>query len=323
MPIRGTDPVVPSTAGHQHVDMAALMRALPATGLEPACLGVVLGMVDVPEDQRWHEAIDLLEPPAGQHVPYIEPVNALEKICRRQGMALEVAKARALENVAQMRTEVADSAWVSFYDSLNPEVPECLPLPEFVAWLRRQAGLVAIEVLDFFEQVQHVIVTRPMFKDRDNQTDLYSLESLPSLPAAKAMIEFVPGPPWDDFSVDWEEAEGCDFRQWREAMRPIAQMLEASLGEPVYYFKTLGDEIDDDDVHRFLVLHWCCTYKPESAFVRYLLEVSGAKDVGALKAALIDPASYTQPFKMNRAFCGAEVETCRFNYPSTEPLRGH
>lgn len=308
-------------SSHQYVDMVALMRALPATGLEPACLGVVLGMVDVPDDQRWHEAIDLLEPPASQRVPYIEPANALEKIFRRQGMALELAKSRAFEVVSQMRGDVADSDWVYFFDSLEADVPPCLPLPRFLSWLRGREELVVPDIPDFFEQAQRVVVNRPIFRDRDNPGDLYSLENLRTVPAAKAMIEFVPGPPWnDDFSVDWEDAEHSDYLHWREAMRPIARMLEENLGEPVFYFKKLGDEIDDDDVHRFLVLHWCCTYKPDSAFVRYLLRASGARDVGALKAALIDPASYTQPFKMNRALCGFETQICRFNYPSLEPI---
>jgi hypothetical protein len=44
--------------------------------------------------------------------------------------------------------------------------------------------------------------------------------------------------------------------------------------------------------------------------VRYLLRVSGAKDIEELKAALIDPASYTQPFKMNDAFVGLEASGC-------------
>lgn len=56
-------------------------------------------------------------------------------------------------------------------------------------------------------------------------------------------------------------------------MRPIAQELETALGKAVYYFKEIGDDLDDNNVHRFLVLHWCCTYKPESAFVRFLLKV--------------------------------------------------
>jgi len=156
----------------------------------------------------------------------------------------------------------------------------------------------------FFEQAAEVTARTPMFRGPDNWDAPWSLETLPALPPPKAMIEFVPGPPWDDFEFDWK-AQDNPFLRWREAMRPVADELEKALGEPVYHFAHL-----DDHVHRFLVLHWCCTHRPESAFVRYLLKISGASDVEEIKAALIDPASYTQPFKMNGTFVGLETSGC-------------
>lgn len=310
------------------VDIQALMHALPVSGLEPQRLASVGGLIDVPKDRRWQETLELLEPPAGQRVPFIEPVGALERILRHQGVALELAKDQAKEVVARMKADVAEEHWVNFFDDLKPESPECLPLPDFVAWLRREGNregcqrfkdpvseemLVAPSILDFLEQTTEVVTTTPMFRGPDNWDDAWSLENLPALPPPKAMIEFVPGPPWSDFEFDWETQDNL-FLQWREAMRPVALELEKALGEPVYYFKELGNDLDDDDVHRFLVLHWCCSFKPGSAFVRYLLKVSGAKDVEQLKAALIDPANYTHPFKMNSAFFGMETLSCRINY---------
>lgn len=323
---------------HQRVDCQALMRALPVSGLEPQCLASVGGFIDVPKDRRWQETIALLEPPEGRRVPYIEPVGALEKILRRQGVALEAAKARAIEAVARMKADVAENHWINFFDDLEPESPECLALPEFVAWLRRDCTrgshhglndlaseeiLVAPDILDFFEQASEVAATTPIFRGPDNWAKPWSLQDLPALPTPKSMIEFIPGPPWNDLEIDWETQDN-PFLQWREAMRPIAQELESALGKAVYYFKELGDDLDDDDVHRFLVLHWCCTYKPESAFVRFLLKVSGAKDVEELKAALIDPASYTHPFEMNSAFVGMESLSCRLTYlpPDTHKTVG-
>jgi hypothetical protein len=97
-------------------------------------------------------------------------------------------------------------------------------------------------------------------------------------------------------------------------MRPVAHELEKALGEPVYHFANLHDDADVDMAHRFLVLHWCCSYKPESAYVRYLLKISGAKDVEELKAALIRPASYTQTFKMRPVSRGLKTSFCRFEY---------
>lgn len=52
--------------------------------------------------------------------------------------------------------------------------------------------------------------------------------------------------------------------------------------------------------------------------MRYLLKLSGAKDIEELKAALIDPASYTQPFRMNGSFVWMDALFCRIESPRTE-----
>ena len=321
------------------------MRALPVTSLEPNWVASLGGFIDVPKNREWQERIWLLEPPAGQHVPYINPAKGLEMLLRRQGVAPEIATSWALDAMTRMKASVADDRWVNFLDRLEPESPECLQLPDFVTWLRDEhfranrlasdlklddqtfknldsaAVLVPSDIVDFFEQAAEVVARTPMFRGPDNWDEAWSLENLPALPPPKDMIEFVPGPMWaDDDKDDWIDDPNCyfpvylPFHRWREAMRPIAHALETALGEPVYYFADLSSDIDDDDVHRFLVLHWCCTHKPESAFVRYLLKVSGAQGVEELKEALIDPASYTHPFKMNKSSFGLEALICRINY---------
>jgi hypothetical protein len=123
------------------------------------------------------------------------------------------------------------------------------------------------------------------------------------------MIEFVPGPPWVE-----DDDYGARFDTWRESMRVVADRLEKVLGESVYYFKVPECDTDDDNVHRLLVLHWLCTCWPESTYVKFLVASSGAKDVEELKAALIHPDNYTQPFKMNGAFIGIEPRACRLEY---------
>ena len=143
------------------------------------------------------------------------------------------------------------------------------------------------------------------------------------------MIEFVPGPYWDEEEYD---EEGDDFScwldkrhpffRWRESMQPIAARLEDALGEEAYYFADLHSEFDRDSVHRFLMLHWCCSYRPQSSFVRYLLAISGAAHVDELKAALTDPASYTHPFEMNDGIGTLETFTIpRFEWKSPEGER--
>lgn len=324
-------------------DVNALMRALPVSGLEPQRLASILGLVNGPEDRRWLEGIDLIEPPAGQRVPYLNPVIALEKLLRHQGASKEDAMARANAAVIRMKDTVPQDCWVSFYDHFNPKSTPHLPVSDFVAWLRESVDngnvvkspqpefdepddllvLIQPRVLQYIEKAAEVAATTPMFRGPDNWDDAWSLVNLPVLPPPQAMIEFVPGPPWDDQAIDWETQDN-PFLRWRDAMRPITHELEKVLGEPVYHFKDLGDELDDDDVHRFLVLHWCCTHNPESAFVRYLLKASRAEDVEELKSALIDPASYSHPFKMNLSFIGMETVPCEFNYipPRTQKTIG-
>lgn len=307
------------------IDMQALLQALPFSGLEPQTVALLTGLTDIQGQYAWQDSVWLLEPPAGQRVSYIEPIAALEKLLRRQGRTLQESQTRAIEAVARMKQNIAQERWVNFLDELDPESHDCLPVPELVAWLRSDVELsvqVAPDVVDFLEQAAEVARRTPMFRGPDNWEELLSMEQMPMLPTPKAMIEFVPGPPWADLDEDEEwndDANGYDmlykpFLAWREAIRPVAMALEQALGEPVYCFKELGDDLDDDDVHRFLVLHWCCTYKPQSPFVRYLLQVSKARDVEQLKAALIDPASYTHPFEMNSAFFGMETISCRMDY---------
>ena len=302
-----------ATDNHQKVDIQSLMHALPVSGLAPEWVASIGGIVEVSKDRCWLYNIVFKEPPAGKRVPYIEPVQALEILLHSQGIAQEDAKILAIEATARMRGDVADNHWVNFFDDFEPESPEYLPVPDFVAWLRDEV-LIASDILDYFSRATEVATSMPMFRGPENWEAPWSLKNLPSIPPPKAMIEFVPGPPWNDFEYDnWQTGDN-PFLQWREKIRPIALDLEKQLGEPVYYFKELGELLDDDAVHRFLVLHWCCTRKPESPFVRYLMKVSGAKDVEKLKTALIDPASYTHPFKMNDAFVGLETLFCRFDY---------
>lgn len=303
------------------VNIDAIMKVLPVSSLEPDFVASIGGLIDVPCDRDWQERIWLLEPPTGQRVPYIEPVEALDKLLRGQGIASDIAKSLVREVLACMKIDIAEDRWGNIFDTYESESPECLPISEFVAWLRNelqrvnqfvaslqfdrqgikeQAGedmLIPTDILDFFEQAAEVVTSTPMFRGPDNWNEPWSLKNLPMLPPPKAMIEFVHGPPWNDFEFDWETQDN-QFLQWREAIRPVALELEKALGEPVYYFKALGVELDDDNLHRFLVLNWCCTYKPKSAFVRYLLKISGASDVEDLKSALIDPVNYTHPFKM-------------------------
>lgn len=308
------------------VNISALMKALPVSGLEPQELATLTGFLDLPEHQRWHGHITLLEPPAGQRVPYINPVAALIILLRHQGMAADEAPARARALVKELRTDMPDVPTARFLDDLKPDSPECLPAATFVEALKRE-GLISEAVTEFLEKSIGVAASVPMFRGPDNWTSPWSLLDLPEWPPSKAMIEFTPGAPWIDIDrwgtkEDWPSDEN-PFIQWRKAIYPIAQALGPALGESVYHFADLHNELDDDYVHRFLVLHWCCSHRPEATFVKHLVTISGTRDVDELKAALIDPASYTHPYKMNGA-SGLETLPCHISYlpPGTRKTVG-
>lgn len=306
------------------VDLSALMHALPVSAVEPGHVASLCGIVDVPQEREWEVSLYLLEPPAGQRRPYIDPERALSLLFRHHGMAADTAQARAQSACARMRTAIDDGRWVTFFDYFDPYSPECLPVADFTTWLRaendrlRVAGAecaaVSPALLDFLDQAAEVASRTPMFSDPDNRSDPWSLESLPALPPPNAMFEYLPGPPWNDSMEEEWTTSDHPYLAWREAMRPLAQRLEAMLGEPVFHFADLSFIGDDDGLHRFLMLHWCCSYKPASTFVRFLMKVSGVRDVEELKAALIDPANYTQPFKLPSVHGGVEARCPRMDY---------
>ncbi|MDH4459443.1 MAG: hypothetical protein QE272_12145 [Nevskia sp.] len=321
------------------MDIAALLRGLPIAGLEPDEIAYLDGLIAGPVAEQWRHSVRFLAPPASHRVPFVDPVELLDFVLRHQGKSPADARTLAMAAVERMKADVAPDHWVVFFDMFAKTSPQCLPVHEVLQWLRNEpdqalllvdrisstegassdaircATEIPADLVDFFERAADVTARAPMFRGPDEWDKPWSLENLPAQPPPKSMIEFVPGAPWGDFDRENGHRADHPFMQWREGMRLIAQRLEQTLGEPVYYFADLDCDTDDDNVHRFLVLHWCCTYRPESPFVRYLLRISGAHDLEELKAALIDPASYVQPFEMNGAFIGMEAgPACRFTY---------
>ncbi len=69
------------------INIPALMNALPVSSLEPEWVAILYGFMELPKGQEWRGSIQLLEPPAGQHVPYIKPLKALVVLLSAQGIA--------------------------------------------------------------------------------------------------------------------------------------------------------------------------------------------------------------------------------------------
>jgi hypothetical protein len=290
------------------VNLNALQTVLPISGLEAQWVAIIEGFSDKPKKDRWQETITFLEPPAGQHIPYVDARRAMSLLFKYQGMPADDAKAKADAEWSELKEKLVSTQRVVFYDYLERNPDEHIPVPELLLHLR-QKKLVSDDVADFLDHSVATVVDAPIFQGPDNRDSPWSIATLPGEPPDKAMIEFVPGPPWNE-----DDDTTTRFDAWRDSMRVVADRLEKVLGEPVYYFKVLDCDTDDDNVHRFLVLHWLCMCWPESNYVKFLIASSGAKDVEEFKAALINPDNYTQPFKMNDAFIGIEPSACRLEY---------
>ena len=295
------------------INIQALLRSQPISGLESKELAIIKGFATKTSVEWFDPCIRFLEPPAGQHVPFVNPVETMEILFRHQGAEKSEATNKAVIEYAELRLRLDIHQRVRFYDLFDSELPECIPITLLLAYLQEKQ-LIITDIIDYLTRAVDAATYAPIFRGADNYDEPWSLTELPELPTAKSMIEFVPGAPWHEPMDENVYIVDALFAQWCEEMRNIAACLEKSLGESVYYFCDPNSDHDDDNIHRFLVLHWCCTFQPESPYVKFLIEVSGARDVEELKAALIDPKSYFHPYKMNDAFFGMEALCCRLDY---------
>ena len=296
----------------------SLMSALPISGIESQQLARIGDFLLETGDGDRPRDIIFFEPPAGKHVPYINPVEAMSVMLRTSGMATQDANAIATNESSRLLSRLSlfeRPRLYSFFETMN--VPECVPVPVLVDYLRNRS-VFSVDITGFLEKACDVIYRIRTLRMTDNCNEPVLLSELPSLPPPKAMIEFFVGLQNDiaeeiDPKCEWMPLPPA-LLAWRESMRPVAERLEKVIGEKVYHFQDLDDELDDDCCHRFLALHCWCSLLPESNFVKYLLEATGFEDVEELKAALIDPDSYTHPFLYNYAFVGIEPVNHRFRY---------
>lgn len=296
------------------INILALLKSQPISGLQSQEIALIKGF-SPKTGIKWRDpSIWFLEPPAGQHIPFINPIEAMEVLFRHQGAEHTEATNKAVIEYAELRLRLDIFQRVRFFDLFESESPECIPVSLLLTYLQEK-HLVMADIIDYLTRAVDAATCAPIFQGPDNWDDPWTLAELPELPTAKSMIEFIPGAPWHEPMDENVYIVDALFAQWREEMRDIAACLEKSLGESVYYFCDPNSDHDDDNIHRFLVLHWCCTFQPESPYVKFLIEVSGAKDVEELKAALIDPNSYFHPHEMNDTFFfGLETVLCRLNY---------
>jgi len=292
------------------ISIAALSRVLPVSDLRPKSLASVGGLVQKQPGKEYERLIELLEPPAGRCVPYVDPIDAMTVLFLHSGFDNDSAVAKAKAEYANLRPRLELIERVKFFDDVNSSFPEHIPISVFTEFLLENQ-LTSADVIDYLERIGHAVTAAPLLDGPYVQDGPWSLVQLHQNGSPESMIEFLPGNPWDDYeAIPWID----NFPGWRDEMRPVAERLKEILSEPVYYFKIPDCDTDDDNVHRFLLLHLCCMTRPESAYVKFILEASGARDVDEFKAAMISPESYFEPFKMCDAFWGLEPNGCRLNY---------
>lgn len=294
------------------VSISALMSALPVMRLRPRTIGMLHGLVE--EHEYWgslDKAIELYEPPAGKKVPFLFPDDALAKMFCYLGVPIDNALHAVSQLVEQMQKDISGDKWVVYCETWWREGPIGLSVFDFVNWQRFEGQEkclqyfnghpdVATEILSIIsalEKLGYRAITEPTLSSIEYGEQWFSLETWPTHPSPESMIEFVM-PTW----YDGERSTDLIFKTWIARMRTIFEHLEKELGEPVYHFQDPYDDLDNECAHRFLMLHWCCTFKPKSPFVQYLLRSSGARDIEELKQALIDPDNYLPySFKMHDA----------------------
>ena len=304
----------------------ALMKALPLSGILAESIAGLTVFLPV-ESKRFsiEHAIEFLEPPAGQRVPFVNPVAALTILLRRdKELSENEAAERARQAYSELRPRLPLLERPRLFEEFSGllQVPECVPVCRFTTFLRER-GLVSEYLIDFLDQAADV-TGRVMifFNDYGNWKYGRRLSETPDMPPPFSMFDALvglPGMVLMDLETEEDDWPIHLFLEWKEKISPAVERLERELGKEVYYFSDPDCEWDDDISHRYLALHCICSLLPDSNFVQYLVEVTDLPDVEALKAALLEPSSYYHPFDCDDFFSKAvKPDYCRFRLPEKD-----
>lgn len=293
------------------IDMNALSKSLPTFALEPARFAYLINSrADQASSHQPGHHIALIEPPSSDREPYIHPVAALAVVLKQDGVRAEDASAKARELIAANRD--LSKRWVHFMDDCYPSSGPCVPCSDFIAWVRESSLLPATFIHSLQQAVETATVSNVFANLRDNGPR-WSLANKPTKTPSSALMEFMPGPPWRAYRDKPDMLNDGVFMNWRNSMQETARRLEDAWGACFYYFADLNDELDDDWVHRYLMLHWCCTAEPDSSFVKFLVQVSGAESVEELRVALINPQNYVEVVPSGRPWFELDIEVLKLD----------
>lgn len=175
-----------------------------------------------------------------------------------------------------------------------------VPVSEITARLRA-LGAAEARIAAFLDRCADVAAGTPKFICGPFGQEPRSLRDLPATPPQEALTEFFVVLQWDlawELCTDGETPAVDKMQAWRNGRRPAVQDLERQLGCQLYHYAADGDELDDDYAHRNLCLDYFCHMLPDSPFVAFLIEGTGARDLAELRAALLSPEAYTVPFAL-------------------------
>ena len=255
-------------------------------------------------------SIYLYVPPAQFHEPFVAGLDALTILLMRELLSDSAIRIKA----ARLFTELTSSLPPEERPVNCETFDTFLPFVVLVPWTRflEFCHNRAIVDVDWFHRLSRIgqnCTKIRLFKGWQWDGQILRLHDFPPLPTTKSWIEFYPSAAHQDL-VYWA---------WRKEIIPILAYLQTVTGRECGHLFDPDDDVDDDNLHRYILLHLLCQRWPQSIYVDWLCELTGASNVAELQAALIAPALYCQqwdaydPFlrddcKVHEIKCGTDCK---------------
>ena len=139
------------------INIPALLRSQPISGLESQELAIIKGFATKTSVEWFDPCVRFLEPPAGQHLPFVNPVEAMEVLFRHQGAGQSEAANKAVIEYAELRLRLDIYQRVRFYDLFDSELPECIPITLLLAYLQEKQLVITDIILKTAVEQKHKI----------------------------------------------------------------------------------------------------------------------------------------------------------------------
>jgi hypothetical protein len=292
-----------------------ILQVMPFTGMEAKSLGYIIGL------SGQEDSLAIVEPPAGIHVPYIDPVRLVSATLVHEGWDNARAMGAAREAYLRIRPDLELQQRPILYTGDEEDIrfmAEMIPMRTAIDLL---SPLVIGNgfVLSFLEKAEHASTvcrtffgsdfgraTKNLLELPDSQTPRLMYMSLSCLSTQIAL------------DISAEEPDFRIYKKWKDNIRISVARIEAMHGKQVFCYKDPNCDYDDDLCHLFLGLHYYTTACPESPLAEFMLEVTGLPSIDMLLEALLKPENYTHPWAVCDPFFNVETWPIRFDYAQIE-----